>query len=144
MFCLFFILPQEDAKRAAQEAHKGFAAYEGDLPTLLNIYDGYLKVSVLKVPSQRRLSRDARMLNGFYRAGHEIGLCARPLSPKPYGRGRSFIRFFLFFLRSVYSVYLLYPLLFFFFSFPLVSYVCHADNDQSWIMTPGQSVNVRQ
>ena len=37
-------LEQEEARRAADEAHRAFAAYEGDLPTLLRVYEGFLKV----------------------------------------------------------------------------------------------------
>ncbi|CAM9321613.1 unnamed protein product, partial [Ectocarpus sp. 12 AP-2014] len=40
---LLFYPPKEEAKRAANEAHRSFSAYEGDLPTLLRIYEGFLK-----------------------------------------------------------------------------------------------------
>lgn len=47
-----FVVNQEDAKRAAHEAHRTFAAYEGDLPTLLNVYEGFLKVT-FHLPARR-------------------------------------------------------------------------------------------
>ncbi|CAM9865564.1 unnamed protein product, partial [Laminaria digitata] len=40
---LLFYPPKEEARRAADEAHRAFAAYEGDLPTLLRVYEGFLK-----------------------------------------------------------------------------------------------------
>ncbi|CAM9241012.1 unnamed protein product [Ectocarpus sp. 4 AP-2014] len=40
---LLFYPPKEEAKRAANEAHRSFSAYEGDLPTLLRIYESFLK-----------------------------------------------------------------------------------------------------
>jgi len=47
---LFFLnllsswLCQEEARREAEDAHRAFAAYEGDLPTLLRVYEAFLKV----------------------------------------------------------------------------------------------------
>lgn len=55
VFLLFFVdlsrgtetkNEQEEARRAADEAHRAFAAYEGDLPTLLRVYEGFLKASM--------------------------------------------------------------------------------------------------
>lgn len=35
---------QEEARREADDAHRAFAAYEGDLPTLLRVYEAFRKV----------------------------------------------------------------------------------------------------
>ncbi|CAM9653872.1 unnamed protein product [Scytosiphon promiscuus] len=40
---LLFYPSKEEYKRTADEAHRAFAAYEGDLPTLLRIYEAFLK-----------------------------------------------------------------------------------------------------
>ncbi|CAN0159342.1 unnamed protein product [Pylaiella littoralis] len=40
---LLFYPPKEDDRRAADDAHRTFAAYEGDLPTLLRVYEAFLK-----------------------------------------------------------------------------------------------------
>eukprot|EP00903_Cladosiphon_okamuranus_P014779 g13692.t2 len=40
---LLFYPPKEEARREADDAHRAFAAYEGDLPTLLRVYEAFLK-----------------------------------------------------------------------------------------------------
>eukprot|EP00752_Nemacystus_decipiens_P012278 g10884.t1 len=40
---LLFYPPKEEARREADDAHRAFAAYEGDLPTLLRVYGAFLK-----------------------------------------------------------------------------------------------------
>jgi HrpA-like RNA helicase len=41
---LFLIPHQEDEKKLAGQAHRRFASKDGDLPTFLSIYEGWLKV----------------------------------------------------------------------------------------------------
>lgn len=46
---------QEEARREADDAHRAFAAYEGDLPTLLRVYEAFLKVGPPAFFMRRRI-----------------------------------------------------------------------------------------
>ena len=42
-----FLQPHTDEeKRIASQAHRNFSSKDGDLPTLLNIYDSWIKVNL--------------------------------------------------------------------------------------------------
>ena len=51
---------QEEARREADDAHRAFAAYEGDLPTLLRVYEAFRKVGRGRPACAQRATQSPR------------------------------------------------------------------------------------